>query len=171
MALPEILNTVEQTGVSKWLRETPSVFGFYFPLTLHGIGMSLVVGANLIVDLRLLGLASSLPLKPLKRLFGVMWFGLALNILTGAFLVLAYPTKEITNPDFYIKLTFMALAVITMWKLNTQVFNDNSLSESAMALRGKVLAKWSLAFWFCAVWAGRMLSETAIWETFGHRAA
>lgn len=167
LAVPEFLNVIEHTGLSEWLRDTSSVFGYYFFLTLHGIGMSLVVGGNLVVDLRILGFASALPLKPLKGLFGIMWAGLAINVTTGLFLLLAYPTKEVTNIDFYIKLSFVALGVITMRKLNVQVFNDSSLSEVAMIAKGKMLARWSLFFWIAAVTTGRLLSETAIYETYG----
>ena len=69
MAVPEIFNTIEKTGLSTWLRETPSLFGYYFILLFHAIGMSFVVGGNAVVDLRLLGVAPALPVKPLKKLF------------------------------------------------------------------------------------------------------
>jgi len=170
LAVPQILQTIEQTGISTWIRESDSVFGFYFFLTLHGIGMSLVVGGNLIIDLRILGFAQALPLKPLKRLFTLMWGGLILNVLTGIALFTAYPTKESTNIDFYVKLTFVALGVIAMKKVSDRVFGDLSLSEESMLARGQALAKWSLLFWFLAVTAGRLLSETAIYDTYGHLA-
>ena len=170
MAVPEIFNTIEQSGLSRWLRESQSIFGFYFILLFHTIGMSLVVGANAVVDLRILGVASDLPLHPLKRLFTIMWTGFGLNATTGVLLLIAYPTKALTNPDFYVKLTFIALAVITMAKLNTKVFGDASLSEAAMIAKGKVMATLSLVFWIGAVGAGRLLSETARYFFYGHPA-
>ena len=168
MAVPLIFNTIEQTALSTWLRESTSIFGFYFILLFHTIGMSLVVGASAVVDLRILGVASGLPLKPLKRLFTIMWVGLALNGTTGLFLLTAYPTKALTNPDFYIKMTFIGLAVFTMRKLSIQVFGDTSLDEMAMIARGKTMAAWSLVFWIGAVSAGRLLSETSKYVLYGH---
>ena len=168
MAVPEIFNTIEKTGLSTWLRETPSLFGYYFILLFHAIGMSFVVGANAVVDLRLLGVASALPIRPLKKLFPVMWAGFWLNLVSGIFLVIAYPTKEFTNIDFYCKLTFVTLGIITMSRLDHRVFEDTGLTESAMLEKGKTLAKWSLLFWILAVTAGRMLSETAVYQTYGH---
>ena len=41
-----------------------------------------------------------------------MWTGLAINVTTGLLLLTAYPTKALTNPDFYVKLTFIGLAVL-----------------------------------------------------------
>jgi len=168
VAVPYMLYTIEQTSLSRWLRESPSLFGFYFILLFHTIGMSLVVGANAIVDLRLLGFAQSLPLHPLRRLFKVMWTGLAINVATGILLLVAYPTKALTNPDFYVKLSCIAIAVVIMYRMNKVVFGDESITESAMILRGALLAKFSLAFWIAAVCAGRLLSETSRYIVFGN---
>ena len=170
MAVPYFLNTIEQSSLSVWLRETQSLFGFYFVLLFHTIGMSLVVGANAVVDLRILGVARDIPLHPLKRLFAIMWVGLGLNVATGLLLLTAYPTKALTNPDFYIKLTFIALAVYTMYRMSIQVFGDASMSETAMVAKGKTMAILSLVFWIGAVGAGRLLSETARYFFYGHPA-
>ena len=168
MAVPLIFNTIEQTALSTWLRESTSIFGFYFILLFHTFGMALVVGASAVVDLRILGIASALPLRPLKRLFTIMWVGLTLNVTSGLFLLTAYPTKALTNPDFYIKLSFIGLAVFTMRKMSIQVFNDASLDEIAMIARGKAMAAWSLLFWVGAVSCGRLLSETSKYVLYGH---
>jgi len=170
LAVPEIFNTIEQSGISRWLRESQSIFGFYFILLFHTIGMSLVVGANAVVDLRILGVASDIPLQPLKRLFAIMWTGLGINVATGVLLLTAYPTKALTNPDFYVKLSFIGLAVFTMYRMNVRVFGDASLSEAAMVTKGKVMAMWSLVFWTGAVGSGRLLSETARYFFYGHPA-
>lgn len=170
MAVPEIFNTIEQSGLSRWLRESQSLFGFYFILLFHTFGMALVVGANAVVDLRILGIAPGLPLHPLKKLFGIMWTGLAINVATGLLLLTAYPTKALTNPDFYVKLSFIGLAVYTMRKMSIQVFGDDSLSEAAMIAKGKLMAKLSLIFWIGAVGAGRLLSETSRYFFYGHPA-
>ena len=171
MAVPAILNTIEQTGLSKWIRYSPSVFGFYFILLCHTIGLSLLVGANAVVDLRILGVAPGLPLKPMKQLFRFMWLGLAINITTGLLLLTGYPTKALTDLDFYVKMSFIALAVLTMRRIYLRVFSDPALSEGDMIGQGKTLAKFSLVFWIAAVWAGRMLSETYTYITYGHKYA
>jgi len=170
LPVPEIFNTIEQSGLSRWLRESQSLFGFYFILLFHTFGMALVVGANAVVDLRILGIAPGLPLHPLKKLFGIMWTGLAINVTTGLLLLTAYPTKALTNPDFYVKLSFIGLAVFTMRKMSIQVFGDDGLSETAMIAKGKLMAKLSLIFWIGAVGAGRLLSETSRYFFYGHPA-
>jgi hypothetical protein len=168
LAVPEIFRTIEQTDLSEWLRESTSIFGFYFILLCHTFGFAMVVGTNALVDLRILGVAESLPIKPLKRLFGFMWTGFAINATTGVLLLTAYPTKNLTNPDFFIKLSFIALAITTMRRIQTHVFGDASLADTAMMAKGRLMAKWSLVFWIGAITAGRLLSETNRYITFGH---
>jgi hypothetical protein len=165
--VPEFFQAIEQSGLSTWLRESDSVFAFYFILLCHTLGLAMLVGANAVVDLRLLGVPSDLPLRPLKKLFAIMWLGFAINAISGVFLVIAFPTKAFTNPDFYIKLTFIALAVITMQRIKGRVFGDSSLSDAAMVIKGKTLAKLSLALWIGAITAGRLLAYTYTYRLYG----
>ena len=167
MAVPQILSSIEQSSVSTWIRESDSLFGFYFILLLHTIGLSMLVGANAVVDLRILGVAYDVPLKSLKSLFTLMWMGFVLNAMTGIFLLIGYPTKALTNPVFYIKLTVIAFGLITAKKIKQRVFDDSSLSERAMIAKGKTMAKWSLAFWIGAITAGRFLAYTYTYITYG----
>jgi hypothetical protein len=166
LAVPEFFNTIEQSGLSTWLRESESIFSFYFILVCHTLGLALLVGVNSAVDLLLLGVASDIPLKPLKRFFPLMWLGFYVNAISGVFLVIAYPTKAFTNPVFYIKLTLIALAVTTLWAIQNRVFGDASLSEAAMVARGRTMAKLSLALWFGAITAGRLLAYTYTWRLY-----
>src|SRR5947208_7468310 len=142
------------------IRDSPSIFAFWFILSLHAIGMGLLVGASVVIDLRILGVARDLPLPPLKGLYGIIWSGFWIQVVSGTFLLIAYPTKALTNPDFYIKLTLIALAVRVMHLLKKRVFSDSSLSEADMMKNGKALATWSLVFWTGAVTAGRLLAYT-----------
>jgi hypothetical protein len=166
LAVPEFFGAIERSGLSTWIRESPSLFAFYFILLLHTVGLSLVVGANLVVDLRILGVASALPLKPLKQLFGIMWVGLGVNGATGMLLLIAYPTKSLTNPLFYVKLLLIAFAVISMRRIDVRIFGDTTLSEASMIARGKVMAMWSLVLWIGAIAAGRLLAETFKYLTY-----
>jgi hypothetical protein len=160
------LQAIENTGFSTWLRESESPFAFYFILLFHTFGLALLVGANAVVDLRLLGVARAIPIAPLKRFFRIMWIGFAMNAVTGILLVIAYPTKALTNWDFYAKLTLIGLAIWVMQKLNREVFQDSNLSEADMMARGATLAKYSIFLWFGAITAGRLLAYTYKYLTF-----
>ena len=126
----------------------------------------MLVGANAVIDLRLLGIGRDIPLAPLKRLFGIMWFGFAINAISGMLLLIAYPTKALTNPVFYTKLTLIGFAVWIVTKLQSRVFHDSTLNEAAMIGRGRTLAKWSLVLWIGVITAGRLLAYTYKYLTF-----
>lgn len=168
MVVPLLIRSLEDSSFSTWLRESNSIFAFYFILLFHTFGLALLVGANAFVDLRILGVAGNLPLAPLKRFFPIMWAGFTLNVITGILLVIAYPTKALTNPVFYLKLTCIALAVIVMQKTYARVFGDASLSEALMEARGRPLAKWSLVLWVAAITAGRLLAYTYTYLLYSH---
>ena len=169
MAVPEIFNTIEQSGISTWIRTTQSVFGFYFILTSHTIGLCLLVGSSAVVDLRILGVGRDAPLKALKPLFKLMVAGLLVNFTSGILLLIGYPTKALTDVVFYFKLAFIALALLVTQRLYLRVFDNSDLSETEMMARGKTMATLSLVFWIAAIFAGRALSETFTYLTYGSR--
>src|SRR2546428_928814 len=55
-------------------------------LTLHTVGLGVLVGANAIIDWRLLGFAPRLPLPSLAPLYRFMWAGFAINTITAVLL-------------------------------------------------------------------------------------
>src|SRR2546427_8811923 len=113
----DFLRLIEESGFSTWVRESSSVLAFPSVLLLHTIGMGVVVGINAGLDLRILGLAPALPLAPLEKFFPLLWFGFWVNAITGTILLAADATTKMTNPDFYLKMIFIALAVINLQML------------------------------------------------------
>src|SRR4051812_21628388 len=93
------------------MRESPSFFAFPLMLSLHAIGMGLAAGVNCMLALRLLGAASAIDVSDFEPFFPVMWFGFWMNALSGVALLIAYPTKALTNPIFYLKIALIAAAV------------------------------------------------------------
>src|SRR6185295_8022508 len=168
LAIPVIFQTIEESGLSSWIRDSPSVFAFWFILSVHAIGMGLLVGASAVIDLRILGVARDLPLSPLKGLYRIIWIGFWIQVISGSLLLIAYPTKALTNLDFYLKLTLIGLAVAVMQMMKKRVFGDASLTEAAMMAKGRSLAIWSLVLWVGAVTAGRFLAYTYSYIKYGY---
>ncbi len=164
---PLILKEIEASGFSVWLRESSSVFAFYFILCLHTIGMVLLVGPSAALDLRLLGVASDLPIEPMKKFFSFMYAGLAINVVSGLLLLWAYPTKAFTNPDFYIKLSLIAFGMWLIARIKAKVFGDATLSDSAKMAVGANLAMISLVTWVAVITAGRLLAYTYTYLLYG----
>jgi hypothetical protein len=155
-----IFRAIEATDLSVWIRESDSFFSFWLILSLHAIGMGVLVGASVLIGLRILGLAPDLPLAPMQRLYRYIWAGFWIQVVSGALLLIAYPTKSLTNPLFYLKLTLIGLAMASMLKLRNRVFADPGLNEATMMARGRLFAIWALVFWVAAVTAGRLLAYT-----------
>ncbi|HTB12628.1 MAG TPA: hypothetical protein VK752_13695, partial [Bryobacteraceae bacterium] len=115
---------LEATPLSTWIRESTSIWAFPAILSLHTIGMGFAAGLNAAVDLRILGFAPAVPLLELRRFLPVMWIGFWVNAVSGVLLLIAYPTKALTNPVFYVKLSFIALALVGIRYIARSVFGD-----------------------------------------------
>jgi hypothetical protein len=154
------LGWLEATGLSVWIREAPTVWAFPAVISCHTVGMGLAAGINVAIDLRILGCAPRVPLIETKRFLPVMWFGFWLNAISGVGLLIAYPTKAVTNPVFYLKLVFVAVAIVLFYKIQRLVLHDSGSDEGPVSLEGKTLAWASLACWTGAIAAGRLLAYT-----------
>ena len=156
----EFLLWLEATDFSTWVRESISVFAFPTILSAHTIGMGFVAGLSAAIDLRILGIASKVPLMELRRFFPYIWFAFWLNAASGVVLLIGYPTKAITNPMFYLKLILIAVAIVTLRRIRDAVFGDETLDFNPVPQRGKRLAAVSLFCWAGAITAGRLLAYT-----------
>ena len=136
------------------MRESPSVFAFPFILALHTIGLVLLAGLNAAFDLRLLGVAPGIPPVAFRRFLPLMWCGLLLNVVTGIALLLAYPTKALTNPVFYFKLGFIATGLLLLRAILRRMSADQAQAAT------KALAVASLVAWAATITAGRLLAYT-----------
>src|SRR5262245_29729570 len=122
----DFLVRIQESGFCQWVREADSLFAFPGILLLHTIGMGLVVGINAMFDMRILGFAPSVRLQAFSRFCPVMWIGFWINAITGTILLAVNATKLTANPDFYVKLAFIALAVINVFMLKREVLLSQS---------------------------------------------
>jgi len=150
---------IEQSAFSTWMRESPSLLAFPAVLVLHTVGMAFLAGANAALDLRVLGFASRVPLWLMERFVPVMWFGFWLNAASGIALLIAYPTKALTNPVFYLKLALIAAALVLTAFLRNRALRGPILVEF-VPVKIKVVAATSLVLWAGAITAGRLLAYT-----------
>ena len=152
------LNALEQLPFSVWVRESSSIWAFPTFLVLHTIGMSIVAGLSTMIDLILLGCWPKMPVKPLVRLYPLMWIGFGINAVTGTVLLLADASTKLTNWDFYVKMAFVFTGMSVLNTMRTRVFGDPQLDKGPVSARAKRLAWISLVCWFGAIIAGRLLA-------------
>jgi hypothetical protein len=142
-------------------------------LAAHGIGMSLVVGLNTAISLRVLGVAKTLPLPAMAKFYPVMWGALWLNIVTGVLLTMAAASRVLVDPVFFMKMTFVALAVVNMRLLKTELLREDDRPDEPMvpkavgtlivrATRSSTkigaLAIASIVLWGGAITLGRLMA-------------
>ena len=149
---------LEQTTFGTWVREGSSFWGYPTILFLHTVGMACVAGFAAIVDLRVLGVASDIPLSPIDRFFPIMWAGFWVNALSGTALYIADATTKFTNPAFAVKMTFVALGVVTVHLLRTRVIRHPAADTGPQPPGAKLLAATSLICWLGAITAGRLMA-------------
>jgi hypothetical protein len=151
---------LEATALSTWLREEPSLMAFPFVLILHTVGLAFLVGTNVAIDARVLGLARGVPLLSLRRYYLAMWAGFWVNAFSGVLLLIAYPTKALTNPVFYAKLLLIAVALGLASAIRRQMMQGAVAAGVRAPQPLKVLAAVSLACWVMSITAGRFLAYT-----------
>jgi hypothetical protein len=159
------LGWLEGTPISTWLSESPSLMGLPFMLVLHTIGLAFLVGASVAIDARILGLARGVPLLSLRPYYRVMWTGFWVNAVSGVLLLIAFPTKALTNPVFYLKLTVIAAALAIGRAIRLRMMNETVAADAGATGALKVLAVASLVCWVAGITAGRLLAYTCTRST------
>jgi hypothetical protein len=153
-----VLQTIQDSDFCQWVRGSESLFAFAGILLAHTIGMGFVVGVSATIDLRILGFAPAVRLSALEKFFPVLWLGFWLNTATGVILLAADAVNKLSNPDFYVKMVFIALAVVNVIMLRSSVFRDPLIDKVPPSGKAKVLAVTSLILWLGAITAGRLLA-------------
>ena len=156
--MTEILASIEASALATWTRESPSIWGYPTILTLHTFGLAIVVGANAVVDVRLLGLARRIPIASLRPLFPIMWWAFALNFMTGVLLFMADATTRAGQWVFYVKLGLIAVALLVARAESKRLRRDDATAGAADAATLRSLASLSLLVWTGAIVAGRLLA-------------
>jgi hypothetical protein len=154
----DFLLRIEESGFCQWVKQSDSLFAYTGILLAHTIGMGFVVGINACIDVRILGFAPALRLSALEKFLPILWIGFWVNAISGTILLAIHATDKLVNPDFYVKMAFIALAVINLRMLKTHVFRDPLIDKAPPSTRGKILALTSLIFWLGAIISGRLLA-------------
>jgi hypothetical protein len=150
---------LERTALSVWIREG-SLWAFPIILILHTVGLAFLVGANVALDVRMLGFARGLPLRALLPFFRAMWIGFWVNAVSGVLLLITYPTKALTNPLFYLKLSLITIALVLGNGIRRHLLSGTVPAGASAPQPLRVLATVSLMLWLISITAGRFLAYT-----------
>ncbi len=152
-----VLLWLESSPIGVWVHESPSVWAQPTVLTLHTMGMAVLVGANWVLDLRLLGISRNVPLSAFRWVFPAVNIGLIVNLVTGVVLFVGRATTWGTAIPFLIKILLVIASAATLVPLRSYVLrSDPEPREVSGGIR--LLAIASILAWSAAITAGRLLA-------------
>jgi hypothetical protein len=152
------------TSNTEWLKTstisgfiTEKVWGWPALEALHFVGLSLMFGVIVVVDLRILGMIKNVDYAALHRLlpWGVLGFGI--NLVSGMLFFITQPEQYIENIALQWKIVLIVLGGINV--LYFTIFDHAwTLQRGEDApLTGKVMAVLTIAVWIGVIYLGRMM--------------
>lgn len=162
MDVSSFLAWLEATALATRIRESLLLF----PLleSAHVLGLALVVGTITVIDLRLLGLASTG--RSFRRMSSDIlkwtWAAFALTAVTGALMFTTNAAVYYHNTPFRVKMVLLALAGLNVlaFELTAGRIVDRWDRAPSAPLAGRTMAALSLAIWIGVIVAGRVIGFT-----------
>ncbi len=162
-SLVNFLNWLGETPISQWIAE--SSWAFPALEVVHVFAISIVFGTVAIIDLRLLGLAStSRPYTAMAReLLPWTWRAFGLAALSGGFLIVSRPVGYYENADFRIKFLVMAFAGVNMLVFHwITARNVAQWDKGETPLSAKFAGAFSIILWVGIIYLARMTGFTMV---------
>jgi hypothetical protein len=153
-----MIDLIENSAYAVWVRESPSIWAYTSILSLHAMGLAIIVGLNTIVALRLMGYVPEIPVAKLKKLYPWMYVGFTVNAASGLSLLAANLTNDLHNWLFYVKLSLIALAMVNLELTRMKIFDDPAVvNGTGVPAQAKRFALTSIVLWTLAIIAGRLV--------------
>jgi hypothetical protein len=155
------VQALENSGVGRALRE--SLWAYPAVETLHIIGLAIVYGSIVVVDLRLLGLSRGVSAARLAR-HALPWTvgAFVLVMCTGLLMFTAHAEDFLTNRVFILKMCLILFAGANAALLHTGAFRRVAAWDTGIMppLTVRFAAALSIVLWTCVIACGRLLAYT-----------
>ena len=128
--------------------------------SVHFIGLTLLFGSIAVWDLRLLGMAKSVPMAAFHRLVPFAVAGFAINAASGSMFLMTEPNQYLYNPAFHFKFLLLGLAGLNVLAFYaTSYWRYRSVVPGADAPRFvKLFGAISLMCWTGVIVCGRLIT-------------
>src|SRR4026207_1391078 len=150
-------HSLQNSAFTDWFLGSDSIWTYPTVLTLHTIGMAILVGASFVINLRILQVAGAIPLQRLTPLYRVAGIGFAVNLLSGLVLFVTEAADRVIDPVFYVKLLSIVVALSFGIVVKRSAIGRADIQHVAPA-GSRVLAAASLALWIVAIVSGRLMA-------------
>ncbi len=127
--------------------------------TLHFFGLCLLLGALLVIDLRLLGVNRLLPAISVHDLLPVAYVGFGINLATGVLFYVGDPHRYTINIAFQLKMLLVVLAGLNALYYQLKIYQQmaNWDETAAIPTNVKAVGALSLVLWFGVLSYGRLI--------------
>ncbi|CTQ51287.1 DUF6644 family protein [Jannaschia donghaensis] len=134
---------------------------YVFPMLemAHFIGLSLLFGALLVVDLRMVGVARRVPMQRVDLFVRFAPIGFAINLVTGLLFLVGDSDRYLVNVAFWAKMGMIALAGLNTAYFVRRIKPQMAAGVDSADLAGgaRTVAVLSLAFWCSVIVLGRFI--------------
>jgi hypothetical protein len=162
MEIAGLIAALEASGLATGIRNSL----YLFPLieSAHVVGLTMVFGTILIIDLRLLGLAST------QRTFTAIasdvfkwtWLAFVVTVMTGALMFVTNASTYYNSAYFRAKMALLVLSGLNMLafeltaRRSVHIWDRQAVAPAA----GRAVAVLSLAIWIGVIFLGRWVGFT-----------
>lgn len=158
MALKDLFEPLQASPLGRLVAQS----AWLFPTleTIHVLALAIVVGTILIVDLRLLGLASKERTVTgiTKEYLPLTWGAFAVAVVTGLLLFSSRAADYIVIQAFTLKFVFMGLAGLNMLIFHFSTYRTVSSWDAGAPVAGaRIAGGLSLLFWGVVIIFGRQI--------------
>ncbi|MGH9740619.1 MAG: DUF6644 family protein [Candidatus Acidiferrales bacterium] len=162
MPIDAFLKSIEATSFATTIRD--SIWMFPIIESIHVISFTIVVGTIAIIDLRLLGLASTgrSIRKMESEILKWTWAAFVVAVATGLTMFSTNARIYFHNPFFRAKMILLLLAGINVFVFELTAGRTRAqwdMAKSAPRV-GKVVAVLSLTMWISIIFMGRIIGFT-----------
>jgi hypothetical protein len=144
-----------------WLAALVNDSGWMFPTleAFHFIGLILLMGSLLVVDLRLMGVGAEAPLDAVVRFIPWSMVGFIVNLVTGVMFFASDPSVYYFNTAFRLKMLAIVFAGLNLIWFKRSVHPLIVAGDGQVALppSASVIGGASLFLWISVVILGRLI--------------
>ena len=149
-----VLTWIESSALHNFFLNT--AWAFPAAETVHFFGLIVLFGSVAIVDLRLLGIARTIPLQSVVAFIPLSLIGFSMNAVTGVLFFFADPFRYYPNIAFRLKILAIVLAGLNAIWFKYAVY-QKIMQSRELATDAKIIAGLSLLLWILVIFAGRMI--------------